>query len=163
MQALQQKRYAEAADILRSVIALYPEEKELHERALLYIRVCERHVSPPDPTPKSPEEQVLAATLAMNEGRPARAVPILTAVLAQDRDNDHAEYLLGLACAMQGDRSAAIIHLTRAVDLNPETRDLIRREPDLEALRQTEEIQALLAAPPQPSRRRAPRARTPAE
>ena len=68
LQALQAKRYREAADTLKRVIAEFPEEIELHERAQLYIRVCARHLAPLDATPKTPEEQVYAATIALNTG-----------------------------------------------------------------------------------------------
>lgn len=149
MQALQAKRYRDAAQLLKTVIATYPEEKELLERAQLYLRVCERQLTPLDATPKTPEERVYAATLALNSGDTERAVAQLTAALGQDPSNDHAEYMLGVALAIRGNHEAAIARLERAVALNPDTRSLIAKEPDLEALRHTEAIAALLAAPAQ--------------
>ena len=146
LQALQAKRYREAADTLKRVIAEFPEEIELHERAQLYIRVCERQLTPPDATPKTPEEQVYAATLALNAGSVDRAVNLLTAALQQQADNDSAEYMLGVALATRGDQQGALQHLARALELNPELRDALRKEPELEALRETEALQALLAA-----------------
>jgi tetratricopeptide (TPR) repeat protein len=146
LQALQHKRYREAADTLRRVIAEFPEEIELHERAQLYIRVCERQITPPDPTPKTPEEQVLAATLALNTGAADRAVTLLNAALHQQPDNDAAEYMLGVALAIKGDQQGALQHLAHALELNPDSRDALRKEPELEALRETEGFQAMLAA-----------------
>lgn len=160
LQALQAKRYRDAATILKRVIAEYPEEIELHERAQLYIRVCERHVAPPDATPKTPEEQVYAATLAVNAGALDRAVALLTAALHQHKDNDSAEYMLGIALNLKGDLQGAMAHLTRAVELNPDTRELLRKEPELEALRQTDALKTMLAASPAPGRKeRRPQAR----
>lgn len=153
VQALQSKRYREAADTLRRVIAEFPEEIELHERAQLYIRVCEQKLTPPDPTPKTPEEQILAATLAMNAGMPDQAVALLTAVLQQQREHDGAEFLLGVALAAKGDAQGALVHLARAIDLNPENRGLLRKDPELEGLRQTDEGRALLADVSGPGRR----------
>jgi tetratricopeptide (TPR) repeat protein len=150
MQALQGKRYRDAAALLKKVITEYPDEKELLERAQLYMRFCERQLAPLDATPKTSEERIYAATLSLNAGDPERAVQQLTAALAQDPANDHAEYMLGVALAVRGNTDAAIPHLERAVALNHENRDLIAKEPDLEALRQTEVIAALLAAPPPP-------------
>jgi tetratricopeptide (TPR) repeat protein len=147
LQALQARRYRDAAEILQRVIVEYPEEIELHERARLYIRVCQRQLAPLDATPKTPEEQVYAATLALNAGALDRAVALLTAAIQQHRDNDAAEYMLGVALASRGDQAGAIAHLTRALELNPENRELLRKEPELEALRQTDELQAALAAP----------------
>ena len=162
MQALQAKRYRDAAQLLKTVIATYPEEKELLERASLYLRVCERHLTPPDATPSTPEERVYAATLAINAGDFDRAVALLNSALAQDANNDHAEYMLGVALAIRGNNDAAIAHLERAVALNPETRNLIAKEADLEALRRTDAIVALLSAPPAPAQPRKDANRKPA-
>lgn len=146
LHALQHKRYREAADTLKRVIAEFPEEIELHERAQLYIRVCERQIAPPDSTPKTPEEQVLAATLAVNTGAVDRAIALLNGALQQQADNDAAEYLLGVALASKGDHAGALQHLARALELNSDCRDAMRKEPELEALRATDAFQALLAA-----------------
>lgn len=162
LHALQAKRYRDASDTLRRVIAEFPEEIELHERAELYIRVCERQMSPPDATPKTPDEQVLAATLAMNAGAFDQAVALLTSVLQAQREHDGAEYLLGVALAAKGDASGALLHLARAIDLNTENRDLLRKAPELEALRQTDGGRALLAeasSAARRERRNQPRAR----
>jgi tetratricopeptide (TPR) repeat protein len=162
LQALQAKRYRDAAETLKRVIAEFPEEKELHERAELYIRVCARQLTPPDATPKTPEEQVYAATLAVNAGAFDRAIALLTAALQQKKDNDSAEYMFGVVLAMKGDQPGALAHFARAVELNPDSRELLRKEPELEALRQTDELKALLAASLSASRkerRPQPRAR----
>ena len=153
LQALQAKRYRDAADTLKRVIAEFPEEIELHERAQLYIRVCERQLAPLDATPKTPEEQVYAATLALNAGAVDRAVGLLNAALQQHADNDAAEYMLGVAMATKGDLQGAMRHLARALELNPESRDSLRKEPELESLRETPELRALLAAASRRDRR----------
>jgi tetratricopeptide (TPR) repeat protein len=146
LQALQAKRYREAAETLKRVIAEFPEEIELHERAQLYIRVCERQITPPDATPKTPEEQVYAATLALNAGSVDRAIALANAALQKDAGSDAAEYLLGVALASKGDKPGALQHLARALDLNPDCRDAMFKEPELESLRETADLQALLAA-----------------
>jgi tetratricopeptide (TPR) repeat protein len=154
LHALQAKRYRDAADTLRRVIAEFPEEIELHERAQLYIRVCERQLAPPDDTPKTPEEQVYAATLALNSGAVDRAVSLLNAVLQRHVDNDAAEYMLGVAMATKGDQQGAMRHLARALELNPDCRDSLRKEPELESLRETPELRALVAAASRRDRRK---------
>jgi len=153
MQALQAKRYREAAETLKSVIARFPEEKELHERAQLYIRVCERQLTPLDATPKTPEEQVYAATIALNAGQADRAIALLSSAVQRDPENDPAEYMLGVAFSLKGDLASALAHIKRALELNPDNRELVRKEADLEGVRQTEEIRAILAAPPESLRR----------
>ena len=146
LHSLQAKRYREAADTLKRVIAEFPEEIELHERAQLYIRVCERQLAPLDATPKTPEEQVYAATLAINSGGVDRAINLLNSALQQHPNNEDAEYMLGVALATKGDAQGAFQHLARALELNPDFRDAIRKESELEGLRETAEFQTLLAA-----------------
>lgn len=159
IQALQARKYREAADLLRSVIARFPEEKELHERAALYVRVCERQIAEAPAPPETPEERVYAATVALNNGAVDRAITILGSVLEADRNHDQACYMLGVAYAIKGVFPAALQYLGRSIALNPENRGLAWKEPDLEVLRRTDEMLDLLAAAPEPE----PAAKRPAK
>jgi TolA-binding protein len=58
--ALQRHDYAAAAQLLKSVLNQYPEEKELHERVRLYLNVCERHAAPPEVGPRTVDERLYA-------------------------------------------------------------------------------------------------------
>jgi tetratricopeptide (TPR) repeat protein len=161
VQALQARKYREAAETLRGVIAQYPEEKELHERAVLYLRVCERQLAAAPKAVESLDDRVYAATVALNNAQVDQAISLLLAVVSTDAEHDHAIYMLGVAYALKGDYARAVQHLSRAMALNPENRDLARKEPDLEALRHTEDMRQLLASPPAPIARRTPRAPRP--
>ena len=44
LQALQRRDFAASAEALRNVIERYPDERELLERARLYLKVCEREL-----------------------------------------------------------------------------------------------------------------------
>jgi TolA-binding protein len=68
LQALQRRDFAASADALRNVIERYPDERELLERARLYLKVCERELEPKEPAPKTPDEWVYAATVSLNQG-----------------------------------------------------------------------------------------------
>ena len=82
----------------------------------------------------------------MNTGGVDRAISLLNTALHQHPNNEDAEYMLGVALATKGDPQGAIQHLARALELNPEYRDAMRKEPELDGLRATEELQTLLAA-----------------
>ena len=77
MQAFHQRRFAEAQEILGSILTQYPEEKELHERIQMYLNVCARQAAPRETPPQTLEERLNAATLALNDGRPDDAIVIL--------------------------------------------------------------------------------------
>jgi predicted Zn-dependent protease len=148
VQALQAHHYKEAGDLLSSVIVKFPEEKELHERARLYIQICQRQIETPPRVVETTEDKVFSATLAINNGALDQAIMVLSSVVRDDPDHDHATYMLGVTYALKGNHEMALQMLSRSMALNPENHDLARKEPDLEGLRTTDAFKALLASPP---------------
>lgn len=135
VQGLQRHDFAGAADLFRTVIERYPEERELLERARLYLRVCERETARNTPPPETPAEQVYAATVSLNAGDHATALHHLQRALNADPENDHAHYIMSAALSLRGRREEALEHLFRAIELNPENRAQARQDPDLENIR----------------------------
>jgi Tfp pilus assembly protein PilF len=160
LQALQRRDFATAADTLRAVIDRYPDERELLERARLYLKVCERELTPREPTPRTSEERVYAATVALNSGDEVAALQHLQGALAENRRSDHAHYMMSVVRARRGETDAALEHLRQAITLNPDNRSLARQDPDLDALRALEGFRAALE-PPAPAPAAAPRAASP--
>jgi tetratricopeptide (TPR) repeat protein len=146
--ALQRHAYAEAANLLESVLRQYPEEKELHERVRLYLNICERQATQRQAAPQTIDERLYAATLAINGGQYDQAIAHLRLVRDEDPDNDHAIYMLAVAHAQRDEHAEAVAHLERAIALNPENRALARNDPDLEPLHDDEAFRAALEAPP---------------
>jgi len=147
LQALQRRDFRASADALRTVIERYPDERELLERARLYLKVCERELEPKEPAPRTADEWVYAATVALNAGDEATAHRHLQRALAEDGRHDHAHYMMAVVSARRNDAAAAIEHLRHAVSLNPENRSLARQDPDLEPLREEAAFKAALEAP----------------
>lgn len=155
LKALQMRQFPRARDLLQTLLSRFPEERELHERARLYLRVCERQIEMHGQVaPRSMTERVTAATVALNAGRTAEAVTSLRSVVSEDAKNDHAEYVLAVGYAALGDTSSAIAHLQRAIALNPENRSLARNEPDFDGLRHDPSFSSLLDHAGSAARRR---------
>ena len=148
LQALQRRDFAASAAALRTVIERYPDERELLERARLYLKVCERELEPKEPAPKTADEWVYAATVAQNSGDDAAALRHLQRALAEDARHDHAHYMMAVASAQRADPATALEHLRRAIALNSENRSRARQDPDLEALRDDPGFRAALETPP---------------
>src|SRR5215218_80832 len=146
VEALQRHDYNRALELLQSVLRLYPEEKELHERVRLYLNICERHATPRAAAPRTIQERLYASTIAINGGRYDEAISHLRLVRDEDPDNDHALYMLAVAHAQRGEHAEAVAHLERAIALNPENRALARTDPDLEPLRDDDAFRAALDA-----------------
>ncbi len=145
MRALQEHRFLEAAEAFRSVLAQYPEEKELNDRVRLYLALCERHLKSA-PEPRTMEERLYAATLALNARDSATALRLLGEIVAQDPDHDGALYMLGVVHALKDDAPTALSYLQRAIERNPENRSLALQDADLERLMQDESVRAALEA-----------------
>jgi len=144
LQALQRRDFAASAEALRTVIERYPDERELLERARLYLKVCERELEPKEPTPKTADEWVYAATVALNAGDEATAHRHLQRALTEDARHDHAHYMMAVVSTRRDDLAAALEHLRQAVSLNPENRSLARQDPDLDELRDEPAFKATL-------------------
>ena len=162
LEALQRHDYQGAVKLLESVLRLYPEEKELHERVRLYLNVCKRQGTPHEAAPQTADERLYASTLAINGGKYDEAILHLRLVRDEDPDNDHALYMLAVAHAQRGEHAEAIAHLERAIALNPENRGRARHDSDLEPLRGDEAFRTALGTTPSPrlDRRRSLRTRS---
>lgn len=148
LEALQRRDYDGAGRILESVLRQYPEEKELHERVRLYLNICQRQTTPREATPQTVSERLYAATLAANGGRYDEAISHLRLVRDEEPNNDHALYMLAVAHAQRGELAEAVVHLERAIRLNPENRSTARHDPDLDPLRADEAFRDVIEAPP---------------
>lgn len=148
LEALQQHDYARAEALLESVLARFPEEKELHERVRLYLNVCQRQGTPRQVSPETVDQRLYASTLALNGGRYEEAISHLRLVRDEDPDNDYALYMLAVAHAQRGEHAEALAHLERAIAINPDNRALARRDPDLDSLRDDDAFRATLDTAP---------------
>jgi tetratricopeptide (TPR) repeat protein len=153
VQALQRHDYATGADLFRTVIEKYPEERELLERARLYLRVCERETQRQAPPPQTAGEFVYAATVALNAGDHSGALSHLQRAISADAENDHAHYIMAAALSLRGRTEEALQHLQRSIALNPENRSQARQDPDLDNIRHHQGFRSALETAPAPRRK----------
>lgn len=143
--AVQKRKFAVAEKALNEIINDYPEERELQERARLYLTVCQRELHPTVSEPTSLDERVYAATVALNSGAVSIAVEHLKAVATEKPADPNVHYMLAVAYALSLDTPASIAHLERAIELNPDNRLLARQEPDFENIHEDDRFQELTA------------------
>jgi tetratricopeptide (TPR) repeat protein len=154
VRALQRHDFEAAAVSLRNVIQRYPGERELVERARLYLQVCERETARRPSGPQTPAESVYAATVALNAGDVEGALGHLARALEKAPDSDHAHYIMAVALVDKGDTALALVHLRQAITLNPDNRSVALQDSDLSALHNLEVFRQALEAPDASSRRR---------
>ena len=104
--------------------------------------------------PKTLEEQLYAATLAINAGALKEAIGHLENARGQNPDHDQALYMLAVVQTQQGNLAEAVELLQRAVEINPENRSVARNDPDLDPLRSNSFVRSLLDPPYRTAERR---------
>ena len=154
VRALQRHDFTSAADSFRAVIQRYPGERELVERARLYLQVCERETARRPSGPETPSESVYAATVALNAGDVEAALGHLGRALEKAPDSDHAHYIMAVALVDKGNLSLAMVHLRQAIALNPENRSVALQDPDLETLQGVEAFHQMLGTQSETTPRR---------
>ena len=143
--AVQKRKFSIAAKALNKIIDDYPEERELLERAKLYLAVCDRELKPVVSEPTSLDERIYAATVSLNAGAVKAAIEHLNAVASEKPTDANVHYMLAVAHALSGDADTSVTHLERAITLNPDNRLLARQEPDFENIRENDRFRDLTA------------------
>jgi tetratricopeptide (TPR) repeat protein len=161
MSALQRHDYETAAQAFRALLADFPSEGGLLDRARVYLALCERETVPRAQGPRTVEERLTAATAALNDDDDGGAERLAESVLADAPDLELALYILAVVEARRGDRDRAFDLLRKAVTLSPDVRAQARHDPDFAILKEMESFRDLVeivpARPRRPSRRRAER------
>jgi len=148
VRGLQRHDYAGAAESFRQVLQRYPEERELIERAQLYLRVCERETAQRPAGPKTTAERVYAATMALSAGDADAALGHVKSAIEQEPGSHHAHYMMAVIRSTRSETDQAVEHLRRAIELNPDSRSVARQDADLERLRQHPTVRTLLEDSP---------------
>jgi len=143
--AVQKKKLEEAERHFVDLIQKYPEEKELVDRARVYLTICERRRRDPRPALTEPEDFYYAAVLEKNRGNVPEAIEHLKRA-ARKNGGGRVEFLLACCYAQQGDLEIALEHLQKAIEEDQRHRVLARHDRDFDPIRETPEFQKLLAS-----------------
>ena len=143
---LQRRNFSRAADQFKKLVNEFPEEIDLNERSRRYLQVCGRQESEVV-APRTVEERVYAATLALNAGDERGALNQLETAEADSADREEVQYMLAVVHATSGNKEAAVNYLRQAIELNPDNRFLARHEASFDAFEEDDVVQQMLASP----------------
>jgi tetratricopeptide (TPR) repeat protein len=126
---LQKQSYSEALERFQAIVGSFPQEKELTDRANVYLRICRNLLERKEPQPRRPEDFFYHA--------------VIRALQAAPKD-EKVHYVLASTLALKGERREALEHLREAIELNTTNRIYARNDPDFEPLRDDENFQNLI-------------------
>ncbi|MCS6953045.1 MAG: tetratricopeptide repeat protein [Bryobacterales bacterium] len=96
--------------------------------------MCEQRLNRNEPQPATAEEHYAYGIALLNQRRLEEAERHLGEAARLSPNADHVYYALALCRGFQGDYEGAGRHLRRAIELQPQTRSLARRDPDFSGL-----------------------------
>jgi tetratricopeptide (TPR) repeat protein len=143
--ALQRKKPDEAERHLLDLIQKYPDEKELVDRARVYLAVCERQKNAARAALVEPEDFYYVALLEKNRGNVREAIEHAKRA-AKKNGGGKVDFLLACCYAQSGEADTAVEHLRKAIEEDHRNRILARHDRDFDPVRDTPAFQELLAS-----------------
>lgn len=141
---LQKQSYSEALERFQTIVGGYPQEKELADRAHVYLKICKSMLDRKEPEPRRQEDLFYHGVIRANEADYDEAVRLLEKALQASPKDEKVHYVLASTLALKGDRREALDHLKEAIELNATNRIYARNDPDFEPLRDDENFQNLI-------------------
>ena len=144
--ALQKKKFEEAEKHFRALLDGFGDEKELADRARLYLAVCQRRTKTAvRPAAEGSEDGYYAALVEKNRKNFQGAIDQLKRSAGKNSDG-RVPYLLACCYAQLNEVENALEALERAIAEDEGSRALARRDPDFEPVRESPGFQKLTAA-----------------
>jgi Tfp pilus assembly protein PilF len=133
-------------DLFETILTGFPEERELTDRAKIFIEVCDRKSQASRSyKPEDVESTVAYGVFLHNKGDYESAVSSLERAVEMDPKNDHAHYCLAASYARSGDARGATRHLKRAVSTDLYNRVLALTDADFDSLRNDPALTQILS------------------
>ncbi len=139
----QQQKFQKAKELLEKVIAA--PSKELADRALVHLRVCEQRIGrTPVSSLRSPEDHYQHGVAMMNHGRWDEAREHLQRARKLAPKADYIVYAMAALDCLTGEAESAMENLKMAIELKPENRYHARNDEDFAFLQEDPRFTELL-------------------
>lgn len=138
------RRFEEAERHFEELLGRHPDEKELLDRARMYLAACKNGRKKAAATAE-PDEAYHAAVYEKNRGNLEKALDLLRRSVGH-RDGDGRVFYLAACChALAGDPEQAVANLRKAIAADVQNRIQARLESDLSSLRGNPGFSELIA------------------
>lgn len=134
-----------AARRFEELIADYSEEKDLVDRARIYVNACRSGKKAKAAPGSSPDELFHAAVFEKNRGNLPKALELLKKMPGGRDEEGRIHYLAACCHALAGDGEQALANLKKAIHADQQNRIQARMEADLAPLRGAPGFSELLA------------------
>ncbi|MBI4456859.1 MAG: tetratricopeptide repeat protein [Acidobacteria bacterium] len=148
IKSLYNKNYQQAMDLFEKLIAKYPEEVELADRARNFVKICQSQGATRKLLqPKTADEMFDLGVIEHNRANYQQAIDYFQRAIELNPKANYLYYTLAASYSQAGDMEGAIRSLQKSVQLNPDNKFLARNDPDFEPIRSSKEFSAIVEVP----------------
>lgn len=144
MKLFQKRDYEKAAQALKAFIEKFQDEKDLIDRAEIYLSLSENRIHKEPVTLKSPEDYYQNGILKLNQGKMEEAIKSWETALKKESNSGKIHYALADAYCLAEDKKKCLDHLEKAIQQDPFFAVLAQNERDFEKLENDQEFQKLV-------------------
>lgn len=131
---LYRQQFEKARSAFEKVIATDGQDKEICERALTHLRLCQQKIARRPRAPRTTEEHYNVAITLINNGRYEESIHHLNRALKLSPKCDYVIYALAVSNCRLGNIESALKNLKLAINLKAENRFLAQRDADFAPL-----------------------------
>jgi predicted Zn-dependent protease len=143
MKEFHKRDFDKAVDSLSDFIEKYPAERELVDRARIYIELSKNREKKDRMTLKTADDYYFYAVYKLNQGDHEGALKLLEKALDQKAEEGRVQYLMADILALTGRIEDALEALKKAIQKDKQYRILAQNEVDFEPLWEDKRFKAL--------------------
>jgi tetratricopeptide (TPR) repeat protein len=136
--------YVKAIELFKEVINKYSLEKEIVDRANLYISICKNRMKKEKIELNTFDDYFYYGIYCLNLGDYERAIELLKEAQKKAPENGKVYYALADVSIRMGDNESALNYLKKAIELDSFFKILAQNEVDFEPLWENKEFQELV-------------------
>jgi tetratricopeptide (TPR) repeat protein len=144
LKSLNKKDFGRAGELFDQLIASYPDERDVVERARAYRIICDRSTERRAGRPKTFDDLLKYGIYHHNRGEFQEALKLLKQAAEIHPRNEHVLYCLAAAAARSGDAATALKSLRAAIAASSANRAQARADADFDGLRGHPDFGALV-------------------
>jgi len=143
MKAFRKRDFERAAELLQSFLEKYTTEKELVDRAKIYLSICKNQLSPEKIQLKTFDDYYEYGVYKINQGDYSQALKYLEKAHEMNPKEGKVLYLMADAYCLLNDKEKALEFLKKAIQRDKFFSILAQNETDFEPLREDKKFKLI--------------------
>ena len=144
MRAFHKGDFVKAEELLAAFIKSDSQEKELFDRAQMYLDICREKKETKSLPMKTFDDYFLSGVYSINAGHFEDALKVLAKAAEMEPKEGKVPYMMSLAAIKDGDEDGGLKHLEKAVKIDDFFKILAQNETDFENLSKNETFQNIV-------------------